>query len=193
MLTQSQGERRPPKLTKWEPKKWRPEYERMVYYSVAGLSNKQIGQQLGYTKEHVSNVLNLEKAEELRVLLLSKMRERAVIDIPSRLTQIAEKTVERIQSVIESDELFEKSPFAVIDRGMDVLKGLGHLRGGGNGAPLPTPIMQQNNFIGMSPELMEKFAGGLDVANQARELNKDVDFTAITSGNGTAVPGTSGN
>jgi hypothetical protein len=125
-------EKKGPRLTKWVAKKWKPEYEKMVAYSVLGWSNKKIALELGYTKEHVSNVLNLPQAEELKDKLAAKMREKT-LSIPETLQYVAEKTADRLRKLVDNDEVFEKHPFAVIDRGMDVLKGLSHLKGGGNG------------------------------------------------------------
>ena len=152
----------------------------MVYLSVQGWGNKKIGDALGYTKEHVSSILNQPEADEIRDAFLAKMRQTELENVPETLSRIAEKTASRLLTLVNSDEVFEKSPFAVIAAGMDVVKGLGHLRGGGNGAPVPMVTggsTSITNYIGMSDELMQKMLGGLDVANQAREINKHADFT----------------
>lgn len=161
------------KFTKWIPKKWRPEYARVVALSATGLSNKVVAEKTGFTKEHVSNILNLPQAEELRERIIKAMEKQATTDIPNALQRIAEKTVQRLETLVNDDEKFKDSPFAIIDRGMDVLKGLNHLKGGGNGAPVqggntfngPTiivPASQVQNLIdGMSKadEVMEIHSG----------------------------------
>lgn len=157
-----------PRLTKWVAKKWKPEYEKMVAYSVIGWSNKKIGLELGYTKEHVSNVLNLPQAEELKDKLAAKMREKT-LSIPDTLQYVAEKTADRLRKVMDNDELFERHPFAVIDRGMDVLKGLSHLKGGGNGGG-GNNINAQNVFL-LPANNAQNLFDGMAKADEALRLN----------------------
>lgn len=163
--------RRPPRLTRWKPKMWRPEYERMVAYSTLGWSNTRIAKELGYTKEHVSNVLNTPQAEALKEQLLKRLHEVAVTSIPDNLEYIARRTTERLKKVLDDDELFDKSPFAVIDRGMDVLKGLSHLKGGGNGAG----SINVNSAIILPISAAENLASGLNKANEVRQLHAPKD------------------
>src|SRR5690606_39878928 len=124
-----------------------PEYDRMMFMSVAGFSNKQIGERLGYTKEHVSNVLNLAQAEQLREEIQKRMREEAYQDLPKRLNEIAAKTVERMHMLVHNDDIFERSPFQVIDRGMDILKGLGHLKHGNTRSEEHTSELQSRENL----------------------------------------------
>lgn len=179
MTARAFDERKAPKLTKWVAKKWQPEYERMVAYSAMGWSNKKIAETLRYTPEHVSNVLNLPQAKELKDKILARMRERTLEDVPSILKKIAQKTAERLQTIVDDDELFAKSPFAVIDRGLEVMKGVGHLKGGGNGSAGVTN--QQNNFFnGIPPALLEQLNGGMKAANKALEINAPQSDTGTT-------------
>jgi hypothetical protein len=123
-----------PEKKKWSPKTWRIEYDRIVGYSAGGLDNSTIADKLGFTKEYVSVILNLPEAKILYARIRANVQGKLVEDIPTRLAKIAEKAVERLEFMINDEELFTKNPFSIIDRGMDVIKGLGHLRGGGNGA-----------------------------------------------------------
>lgn len=126
------------KLNKWRPKKWRPEYDRIVAYSALGKSNKWIAEHLEYAAEHVSVILNLPEAKQIMDKLQTKMRERIEVNIPEVLAESTKQAALRVKAVLFDDALFEKSPFAVIGVATDVLKGMNHLRGGGNGAPTPT-------------------------------------------------------
>lgn len=163
-------DKKEPKLTKWVPRKWQPEYERMVAYSAMGWSNIKIAQELKYTTVHVSNVLNLPQAKELRDKILARMRERTLEDVPNILQRIALKTAERLETVVNDDEMFLKTPFAIIDRGLDILKGTGHLKGGGNGA-LGIQNQQNNFFNGVPPALLEQLNAGSAAANKALEIH----------------------
>ena len=142
----------------------------MVAYSALGWSNLKIAQEMKYTPVHVSNVLNLPQAKELRDKILLRMRERTMTDIPTLLAQVAQKTAERLQILVNDDEKFEKSPFAIIDRGLDVIKGLGHLKGGGNGAP-QAPHNQQNNFFNIPSQLLDRLNLGMAASDKAMEIH----------------------
>lgn len=155
------------KLNKWQPKKWKADYDRVVAYHVAGKKNVEIATVLGLTPVHVSNILNLPRAQELKEKLEQLIREKMEVNIPDTLEYIARKTTERLKSVLDNDDLFEKSPFAVIDRGMDVLKGLNHLKGGGNGSG---PINVERAII-VSGTNAEALVAGFDKADEARRIN----------------------
>ena len=165
------GERK--RLKSWKPKKWRPEYERMVALSCLGWSNKMIAKELDYTKEHVSVILNMEEAETIRQMVLERMREKVAVSIPERLQKIAEKTVERLETAMQDDDLFEKSPFALIDRGMDVLKGLNHLKGGGNGSGggLTVNVSSGGQAMVLSAGQADGLTEALMKANEVRKLH----------------------
>jgi hypothetical protein len=156
--------------------------------SVGGLSNTEIGDRLGYSKQHVSNVLNLEQAEVLRNQLIQRMRDAAMQDIPTRLHEIAVKTVDRIHRLVHSDEVFEKSPFAVIDRGMEVVKGLGHLKHGNTEHPVGGITVHGNAVIGMPDALGQRIADGLEKAHEARALNPPKQLTNGDSKRETGTP-----
>jgi len=174
MLEMEQETKKQARLTRWKPKKWQPEYDRMVFMSVAGFSNKQIGERLGYTKEHVSNVLNLAQAEQLREEIQKRMREEAYQDLPKRLNEIAAKTVERMHMLVHNDDIFERSPFQVIDRGMDILKGLGHLKHGNADHEAGGTVVNHGTIV-VSDKLMERFVAGLEKSEEARQLNPAED------------------
>lgn len=150
------------RLTKWKPKKWRPEYDRIVAYSVMGKSNVWIAKQLDFTPVHVSNILNQPQAIELADKLHQKLRANLESDIPSVLTDVAQKTAKLMQRVIDDEVLVQKNPFAIIDRGMEVLKGLGHLKTGaqqgGNTFNGPTVVLtaHQNDAIASGLEKLQQ-------------------------------------
>lgn len=160
------------KLGKWKPKKWRPEYDRIVGYSALGRSNTWIAENLQFTPEHVSVILNLPEAQALMTQLQTKLRERIIVNIPEVLDEVAQQAAKRLKQVMFDDEMFEKSPFAVIDRGMDVLKGLNHLRGGGNGAPVPTPGTVTNiGVVNISPNQKSDIMEGLEKVREVGLLH----------------------
>lgn len=172
-IAHENGKRRK-RLKAWKPKRWRPEYERIVALSCLGWSNKMIAAELGFSKEHISVILNLDESETVRVMVLSRMREKTVESLPEKLEKIAQKTVERLETAMNDDELFEKSPFALIDRGMDVLKGLNHLRGGGNGSSsgLTVNVGAGGQAMVLSGQQADSLTEALNKANEVRMLHK---------------------
>ncbi len=169
-MTTATAPRRPPRITKrWEPKKWEPVYEQMVAMSCMGLSNVDIASRFSYTPVHVSNVLTSLQGQRLKKLILDRLRSTVAATIPERLEDIADKTVSRLHELIHDDERFQRSPFAVVDRGMAVLKGLRHLKGDA----------EVNNFraeraIVMSHEAAKLIAEGLEKSRQSDLLHGEV-------------------
>lgn len=160
-----------PELDRWQPKTWKPEYERIVGLSCSGMSNKMIASETGYTPEHVSNILNLDYAEELRSAILAKMRDVNLKTIPDKLENVTNKAIERVQAVIEDDELFYNNPFQVVDRSLRLLEGAGHLK---KNVPAGTNI---ERAIIINGETASNLFEGLAKADQARKLNAAVDVT----------------
>lgn len=156
------------KKEKWQPKKWRPEYDRIVAYSVMGKANTWIAQTLGFTPEHVSSILNTPHGLDLAAKLQEKLAANIESTVPDELAQIGKQAIKRLKSLMDNDEIFEKSPFAVVDRGMDVLKGLRHLVPGGNGAAIQAGgNITQIGQVVLSPQQHTDILDGL---RQVKEI-----------------------
>lgn len=159
---------RPSKLRNWKPKKWRVEYENIVLLSIRGLSNKMIAQEVGMTPQHISNILNLDEAEEIRQKVLIKLRDASQeTTLADNLEYIATETVNLLKECFNDADRRKSSPFALIDRGMDVIKGLGHLKGGGNGSP----GVSVEKAIIIQGEAAAGFMEGLTKADAVRKLH----------------------
>ena len=156
---------------RWRPLQWRPEYDRVVAYSVIGKSNIWIAKQLDFTPQHVSNLLRQPQAIAFAEKLHEKMRAQITINVPEVLSQIAEKSVLRLKEIIYDDELFQKSPFAVVDRGLEVIKGLGHIRGGGNGALQPTVNTVNIGTAILAPHERISILEGLERIKEVKQLH----------------------
>lgn len=149
---------------KWVPKRWEIWHEQVVALSCIGKSNTEIASHFGYTPQHISNILNTPEASLVRRRLLDNLRERIDTSIPAKLDMIALKAVERLDSLINNDEIYERSPFAVVDRGLQVIKGLQHLKDKTDG------VVKERTII-MPPEIALRLAAGLEKAREARRLN----------------------
>lgn len=122
------------KIKKWQPKRWKPEYDKVVMFSIAGMSNVAIAEKLNITKEFVSQILNLPNAKLITEQVQAKIREKMEDGITENLYVATKQAAKRVRQVLDDDETFKKSPFAVTGLAIDVLKGMNHLKGGGNGA-----------------------------------------------------------
>ncbi len=166
-MTVASGVARKGSFGRWKPKAWRPEYDRMVAFSILGKSNIWIAKQLGFTPEHVSTILHQDQAIELAENLQAKLRENIATNIPAVLDEIAIKAVSRVKAVIENDELFQKSPFAVVDRSLDVLKGLNHLRNKSDNGSNTTNI----GVINITNEQKSDIMKGLERIREVKQLH----------------------
>lgn len=160
---------------KWKPRKWRPEYDRIVAMSCLGKSGTEIAAVTNYTPEHISVILNLDQAKEFAEKIRGKLAERFESTIAEDLSATATMAAKRIREVMESDVLFEKNPFQIIDRGLDVLKGLGHLRGGGNGAGTGVLVNAPGGavFNNVPIETLQKLAEGMRTAKEVEKVHAD--------------------
>lgn len=160
---------RPTKLRNWTPKAWRPEYERIVGLSCAGLSNKMIAQEVGFTPVHVSNILNLDQAEAIRQVVLKRMREGTTDELPQQMTKLAKKALMRVQDVLDDDELAVNHPFQMMDRSLRVLEGTNNLKNRTAGGD--TNI---DKAIIIAGDQASNLFSGLAKADEARRLNANV-------------------
>lgn len=170
-ITQSEDKRRRPKLTSWKPKTWKAIYDRVVAFHVMGKKNTEIAATLSMTPEHVSAILNQPQALALKKKMEDALRSRMEDNIPDMLEYVARKTASRLKQVLDDDELFAKAPLAIIDRGLDVMKGLNHLKGGGNGAP---GSMNIQNAVIIPQSQAAGLIEGFSKSDEARRINGSI-------------------
>lgn len=113
---------------KFEPVTWKPIYEQMVYDSCLGKTNVQIAKEYDYTPQQVCNILGCTKAKLSKQMILNTLRDEAQASIGERLGDVADKFMKRLEHIAKDEELFQRAPFAVVDRGLRVLAGLGHIK-----------------------------------------------------------------
>lgn len=169
---------RPARMKRWAPKKWEVMHQEIVALSVMGMSNIEIAKRYNYSAQQICNILNCPQAVLERRKMLTALEKGIEEKLPQRLEQLADKAIQRMAEVMYNDELAGRSPFAMFDRGVTILKGLGKMDGGegGNGA---------NKGITMSEELGKRLIDGLFAAAKARELHPQevvVEAKVITDG-----------
>lgn len=160
------------KVAKWAPKKWQPMYEEMVALSCAGRSNKTIAEKFGYTEQHISTILNCPKAKMVRRDMLELLRKSVESRMEERVKDLQDVALKRLTQVLTDDRLYEASPFAVVDRGLQVLKGTGVLR---SEAAAGSGGINAKNAIFIGGEAADAIREGLKAADEARRLHSPKD------------------
>lgn len=155
---------------RWVPKEWRPEYEAIVALSCTGLNNKEVGRRFGYTKEHVSNILTTPQAKKLREIINVRLREKNLETFGERYGVLNAKALERVESVMNSDDMFEKSPLAIFDRAVVVLKATGAVKGEG-GAGLSVNLPENSRTMIVTQTMAEGIRDSLKKADEVKELH----------------------
>jgi hypothetical protein len=149
----------------WQPKRWLPEYERIVLGSVAGVANTVLAQQFGFTAVHISNILNTEEAKKLKASIVEQMRANALSSLPDQMERIAAKTVERVDKLLHDDGLFSQYPMQAIDKGFRIMEHLGLLH-----AKNGPDINVARGVIVMSPESAALMAQAMEKSNEVKRL-----------------------
>lgn len=152
---------------KWIPTEWRIEYDRIVALHCLGYSNAVVGQELGYSAQHVSNILNLPEGKAMVRLVKEKFIKQTLDTIPERLNALQIKITERVEKFFDDDELFQKAPGAVVDRGISLLKCIGLLK---EKETLPP----QGGVVNVDKAIIVP-AGSMDNMREALRLSMEID------------------
>jgi hypothetical protein len=112
------------KSASYNPATWKPMYDAIIMDLVIfGSKKKDIAARFKVTPQTVSNIINCEQGKIKIRAAQERVRETMIRSIPQRMGDIAEKFVNRMEEFAADDTLYEKSPFAVIDRGMRFMQG----------------------------------------------------------------------
>jgi hypothetical protein len=169
--------RKAPKLKpskRWRPKKWIPIYDQMVAMHCVGESNKAIAERFDYTPQQVCNILGSEQAKIIKELVHRKVLSE-LEDTGDRLKKIELAAIKNIERVISDEGMLESKPLAIFDRSMDILKGIGKLRGA------DTPV-NQTNIFNIPAEHSAALASGIEKANEAMMLHGNVEVRTLPAG-----------
>lgn len=155
-----------PQLTRWVPKTWEVWMTEVVMLSTNNVPNTDLAVKYNVTPQHISNIINTPQAALIRRQLLDALQERVSQTTAKRLESIATKTVERLDKLIHNDTKFEESPFAIIDRGLKVMEGIGKLqRRDAGGIKVDKAIILSGQH---SSELLE----GMREAREVKKLHE---------------------
>ncbi|HEX9430571.1 MAG TPA: hypothetical protein VF944_09355 [Candidatus Bathyarchaeia archaeon] len=148
---------------KWNPKQWHPIYEEVVLLDAMGLSRKDIALEKGFTETHVTNIMNTEQAKIIKQLLIARLRKKHEETIDQRLEKMALKAMDRVEEVMQNDELAEKNPLGLFDRAIVLLKGTKKI------ATEETTNIK--NAMIVSEQGLDRLLKGMEKADEARRLH----------------------
>lgn len=167
------------KFTRYQPKRWHPEFDLIVFASFSGQTNKEIGDKFGYTEVHISNILCSPQAEEVRKKLKVKVEAGIEGTIEQRFKGISEKALQRIENFISNDEIAIKSPFLFVDRAFRAaqIAGISQEKNGNSGAKVDINVQNntQINQTNVGNEVIDRIALALEQSNEVTRLHAGLD------------------
>lgn len=113
-------------------KHWLPKHEVVVQLKIARWKNEAIAEEVGLTKERVSQILSDPRARAIVRARNHQIREDMGKSIGGRLLKLADKSVKRIEETM--DQSFDPSENSEMKRhqdnlGLKLLQGVGYLGG----------------------------------------------------------------
>lgn len=107
---------------RWNPKQWHAMYEEVVMMDQMGYKNIEIARLKGITVQHVSNILCTEQAGILKEFVQQRMRNSVETTFEARIERLNEKSISRMEEVLDNDEYAEKNPGGIFDRSLKLLQ-----------------------------------------------------------------------
>ena len=155
---------------RWVPKRWRPEYEIIVALWASGMSRKAIIDRFYelsgtlYTEQHITNIVNTPEARKILDNNVDNIRENSTKQIQARISALHDKALTRMEKLMEDDEKYDASPFAVVDRAIKIMD-VGKVKE----SAAPNGINVQSALI-MTPEAAKILMEGTQKADEAKKL-----------------------
>lgn len=148
---------------RWNPKQWHPVYEEVVLMDCLGLARKDIALEKGFTEQHITNICATPQAAIIRELFRKRMAAKYEGTVEERLERITQKAMDRIENVINNDELEKKNPLGLFDRAITVLKATSKIK------EAPTTNVEKQLIV--SDEQFTKLLEGTKKADEAKRLH----------------------
>lgn len=170
------GKRGPRKTERdWQPKKWLPKYDMIVALYAAGtMSQIAIAKQFRMTPVAIGLIIRSDNGQRYFKALQEKQKERIDKGLNNRLSNLLEQCVDNVERVIHDPVLINENPFAVFDRSVAVLKGMGKMIEDKPKKFDDEPRVQTNNntVIFGTPAIAERILSGLEKVEEIRKLQE---------------------
>lgn len=164
-----------PRLTKrFEPKTWKPLYDHIIYYHCLGKTNIWIAEKFNCSPQTVTNIINCDQGRKLLVTIQAKLRQSMESNISERMLDVADKFMKKIERIADDEELFQRAPFAVVDRGLQIIKSAGLSKDiserEGKVNNVTNNIQSQQNLI-IHNEAAKNLAEAIRLSDEANTIN----------------------
>lgn len=166
------------KIRVWQPGEWSGQYEKIVFESCMGASNISLAEKHGFTKEHISNILNTEQARSIKAQYVAAIRQGSLDLMEKQYGEIVSRSVDNIHKVLHRDDLTLNHPFSQFDRSISALKGLGKLQEEAKAGVIINNQTNNNTMIITSDD-ESKILKGLDKLQQIKLLHSGVTGESI--------------
>lgn len=167
------------KATKrWSPKEWRPEYTAIVALSCTGLSNEAVGKHFNYSKQQISNILNQPEAIKIREVISTNLLETSKLSMADRMIKLQSKALERVETVLNDEEMAHRSPMQIFDRAFKFLQASSPELSPENSPTGNSTTNIQNNIV-LNEALANKLIQGLDLAQRVKDVHANVTATSV--------------
>lgn len=148
--------------------KWTPKHQMCVALYIIGESNISIGEKVGFTPFHVSQILGTEQALEI----INNAKTHINTNTADRIVNIQNMAMNHIESFVRDDgetPLAKKAPFAFIEKVIQISKGVGSLKSDSMGK---TETNITNNVL-ITGEAANRIT-------KALELSREISATPTT-------------
>lgn len=170
----------------WNPKKWKPLYDSILALAITGIKSVTIADTLNIDKQTVYLILNSPTGKE-KLSELQKLKQAAVKNsTETRLAALQDKALQRVEALINSEEIAVNAPLKMFDRSMQVLRGLGSMKQDSPTADSSTagsPAAITNNTINVVADraLLDQLSVGVAKALEATKLHDSAFRKLATS------------
>ena len=150
----------------YQPKRWLPWMDALVLASLTNENRETLAEQFGITETHVGNILNTEKAQEVRGVIRKRLLE-GNSSLEEKLSRIRELSINNMVRFLESDQARNANHFAFMDRSLAAFKltGVGEPEKKESGAV----ISHSNVIIAAGNEINDRIAKGLELSNEIKQ------------------------
>jgi len=170
----------------WNPKKWKPLYDSILALAITGIKSVTIADTLNIDKQTVYLILNSPTGKE-KLSELQRLKQAAVKNsTETRLAALQDKALQRVEALINSEEIAVNAPLKMFDRSMQVLRGLGSMKQDSPTADSSTagsPAAITNNTINVVADraLLDQLSVGVAKALEATKLHDSAFRKLATS------------
>lgn len=160
-----------PGFLHYNPKRWEPWMDALVLASISGAANKELAKDYQISETHVSNILNTEMAQTIRLRIRKKVLD-ATTDVTEKLTKLQDTAIKRMAEVLDNDTLAVNSPMSMATLAKEIFR-LVKTDSPDKEKEKATSIQNttnvQNNILVANPEYVARIQKGMELSNEIQQ------------------------